>query len=266
MNATIHQTDVGRPSEPAISDGSAGAGDPSARFMALLAGWSYVALFALALFANFFVRERLVDPADAAATVRNLADNQDLVRAAILAFIIVFALDVVVAWALHHVFRPAGAALSALSAWFRIVYTVFLGVAVVFLHLVLRLVDGPDHIVALGDTAIQANTMLALDAFNVTWLVGLVAFGVHLILLSALILRSGLAHRLLGIVLAVAGAAYVFDTTAYTLYPGYTANADVFTAISGRPGGDRRGRLHLVAAVPGRAGASGRWTALIGRS
>ncbi len=213
---------------------------PNPRTMALLAGWSYVALFGLAVFANFMVRERLVDTADAATTFTNLADNQGLVRAAIVAFIVVFALDVVVAWALYHLFRPAGAALSALSAWFRIVYTVFLGVAVVFLYLVLRLVgtttDGTAaHITALGDTIREANTMLALEAFNVTWLVGLVAFGVHLILLGALILRSPITSRALGIVLTVAGAAYIFDTAAYTLVAGYADNAAVFTAIVAGP-------------------------------
>lgn len=208
---------------------------PNRRSMALLAGWSYVALFVLAVFANFFVRERLVDTADATATFTNLAANRGLVRAAIAAFITVFALDVVVAWALYHLFKPAGDALSALSAWFRIVYTVFLGVAVVFLYAVLRLTGDADHLTALGRPALEADTMLALDAFNVTWLVGLVAFGVHLILLSAMILRSGMARRALGVVLAVAGAAYVFDTAAFTLYPGYTEHADVFTAIVAGP-------------------------------
>ncbi len=208
---------------------------PNPRAMALLAGWSYVALFVLAVFANFFVRERLVDTSDASATFVNLAANQGLVRAAILAFVVIFALDVVVAWALYHLFRPAGDALSALAAWFRIVYTVFLGVAVVFLFTVLRLVGGADHIAALGRPALEANTMLALDAFNVTWLVGLVAFGVHLVLLAVLILRSGIAHRALGVVLAVAGAAYIFDTTAFTVYPDYAANAELFTAIVAGP-------------------------------
>ncbi len=212
---------------------------PDPRTMALLAGWSYVALFVLAVFANFFVREQLVDTTDAAATFTNLADNQGLVRAAIAAFIAVFVIDVVVAWALYHLFRPAGEALSALSAWFRIVYTVFLGVAVVFLYQVLRLVDtsaaATDGIIALDDTTRHAETMLALDAFNVTWLVGLVAFGVHLILLAVMILRSGLAHRALGVVLALAGAAYIFDTSAYTLYPDYAADAELFTAIVAVP-------------------------------
>ncbi len=208
---------------------------PDRRSMARLAGISYVALFVLALFANFAVRERLVDLADPTATVANLTQSQGLVRAAIAAFIVVFALDVVVAWALLHLFRPAGSALSALAAWFRIVYTVFLGVAVVFLYIVIQLVDGPDHIGVLDTAAVESGVMLSLEAFNATWLVGLVAFGAHLILLAIMILRSALAGRWLGYALALAGTAYIFDTMAYTLYPDYGANAAVFTAIVAVP-------------------------------
>ena len=215
------------------------------RRLALWAGLSYVALFLLAVFANFAVRERLVDQDDPAATVANLADAQQLVRFAIVAFLVVFLLDVFVAWALYHLFRPAGTALSALTAWFRIVYTVFLGVALVFLYAVLQLVGGDPGNGAGGGAAeaaagldqgtIEAATMLSLDAFNATWLVGLAAFGVHLILIGIMIVRSGMAHRLLGLVLAVAGAAYIFDTGAYTLLDDYQANADVFTAIVAGP-------------------------------
>lgn len=101
--------------------------DPSPRSAARLAGESYVAIFALAIFANFFVRVRLVEP-DAEATFANITEVEALLRSAIVAFLVVFLLDVVISWALYHVFRGVGDAISALASWFRIVYTVFLGV------------------------------------------------------------------------------------------------------------------------------------------
>ena len=137
---------------------------------------------------------------------------------------------------MYHLFRPAGDALSALTAWFRIVYTVFLGVAVVFLYAVLHLVgSGGLSNLGLTDGGTEAATMLALDAFNATWLIGLTAFGVHLILIGTMILGSAIAPRLLGLVLTVAGTAYIFDTVAYTVFTDYAANASVFTAIVAVP-------------------------------
>lgn len=220
---------------PAEQEPTAGDSAPDRRRLAVWAGISYIVLFALAIFANFGVRERLVDQSDAGATFANLAGSQQTVRYAIVAFIIIFVLDVFVAWALYHVFRPAGAALSALAAWFRIVYTVFLGMAVVFLFAVLGLVSESGSMVGLAQASREAGTMLALDAFNVTWLIGLVAFGIHLILIGVMILQSQMAHWALGAVLMIAGAAYIFDTGAFTLVENYSANADVFTAIVAVP-------------------------------
>jgi hypothetical protein len=207
---------------------------PRPRSAARIAGYSYVALFMLGVFGNFFVREQLVETGDAAATFQNIANDTTLVRLAIVAFIAAFALDVLVAWALYYVFRPAGAALSSLTAWFRIVYTVFLGAAVVFLFVVLQLVDG-DEVAGLDRAAREAHAMLALDAFNATWLVGLTCFGVHLALLGVMSIRSTVAPRSLGIVLIIAGAAYMFDTLAYSLLANYTDNEGVFAAIVAVP-------------------------------
>jgi hypothetical protein len=208
---------------------------PTPRTAALIAGSSYVALFALGIFGNFLVRERLVQSDDAAATFQNVAGDASLVRLAIAAFIAAFVLDVLVAWALYYVFRPAGPGLSRLTAWFRLVYTIFLGTAAVFLFMALELVGSAEHIVSLDQPVRETTTMLALDAFNATWLIGLTCFGVHLALLGVMCLRSDVAPRPLGSLLVIAGAAYVFDTLAYTLLSNYEDNEALFTAIVALP-------------------------------
>ena len=181
------------------------------------------------------MREQLVETGDASATFQNIADAKTLVRLAIVAFIGAFVLDVLVAWALYHVFRPAGAALASLTAWFRIVYTVFLGAAVVFLFAVLRLVRSENYVASLDQPAREAHTMLALDAFNATWLIGLACFGVHL---AARWCRSSCAQRApraLGVVLLIAGAAYVFDTLAYSMLSSYADHESIFSAMVAVP-------------------------------
>lgn len=202
---------------------------------ARIAGLAYVALFVLAIFANFFVRVRLIEPDDAAATFANMAEHDGLVRLAIAAFLVIFLLDVLVAWALHQVLRPTGEALSTLTAWFRIVYTVFLGIAVLFLFAVLQLTGDGAHLAAFEQDQLDAQAVLALDAFNATWLIGLAAFGVHLVLVGTIMVRSGIAQRLLGGVLVLAGAAYVFDTGAFTLLAGYADHEAIFTSIVAVP-------------------------------
>jgi hypothetical protein len=205
------------------------------RRAATIAGIGYLAIFVLAIFANFFVREGLVEPGDAATTFSNIAGSQLLFRSGILAFLVVFLLDVIVAWALYIVFKPVSWDLSLLTAWFRLVYTVFLGVAIIFMLDVLRLVGGADFLASLEPAQLEARAMLSLDAFNYTWLIGLACFGIHLIMIAYLLWASGSAPRLLAIVLAIAGAAYVLDTTANVMLSDYADYADVFLAIVAIP-------------------------------
>ncbi|MEA2002772.1 MAG: DUF4386 domain-containing protein [Actinomycetota bacterium] len=209
--------------------------DVSPRQAARIAGIGYVILFVLAIFANFFVRTGLTDPDDAAATFTNIADSEFLFRTGLLSFLIIFVLDVVVAWALYILFKNVSRQLSLLTAWFRLVYTVFLGIAVIFFFVVLQLVGGAEYLTAFNAGQMDAQVMLLLDAFNYTWLIGLAAFGIHLILIGYLILASGIAPRILGILLAVAGAAYVFDTVAMSLLSNYSDYETVFLVIVAVP-------------------------------
>lgn len=210
-------------------------GDTSPRRAALIAGVSYVVLFALGVFANFFVREGLVVSGDAQATAANIAESEGLFRLGLISFLVIFALDVVVAWALYIVFRSADRDLSLLTAWFRVVYTVFLGVAIIFFFQALQLLGGADFLTAFDSAQLNAQALVALDSFNSTWLVGLVMFGIHLALMGALVLKSGYAPRALGVVLIVAGTAYVVDTVAHSLLSNYADYETLFIAIVAVP-------------------------------
>lgn len=182
----------------------------------------------LAIFANFVVKQGIIDPTDADATVVAIREQEALFRIGIAAFVIVFLIDVVVAWALYVLFAPGGRTRSLLVAWFRIAYSVFLGVGAVFMFLGLEIATGA---VTLGaDVA-----LLMFAAFDFVWYIGLIAFGTHLMLLGALIIRSRLAPRIVGIILAVAGAAYAFDTLAHVLVADYAAIAAVMLAAVAIP-------------------------------
>lgn len=227
-------TAVSPPLAPApVATGSAGR--LTRRRAALVAGFGYLAIFVLALFANFVVLEGLVVADDGEATVANIADDTALFRAGLVAFLVVFVLDVVIAWALHVVFRDREPDLSRLAAWLRLTYTAFLGVGLVAFFVVLQLVGGAEHLAAFDPDQIASQAMLALDAFEAAWLIGLVAFGLHLVVVGWMILRTGAASPLLGWLLTVAGTAYMIDTAAHAVLPGYDDLAGLFLALVAVP-------------------------------
>lgn len=210
-------------------------GSVGRRRAALIAGIGYVLLFVLAIFANFFVREGLVVTDDAQATAANIADSNTLFRLGLAAFLAIFLIDIVVAWALHIVFRSQHHDLSLVAAWSRLVYTVFLGVAAIFFFQALTLYESAAVADAIGVVERNAHALVGLELFNAAWLIGLAAFGLHLIVLGALVARSAKTPRWLGPAMVIAGVAYLADTAAHTLLANYADHADAFLLMVAVP-------------------------------
>ncbi|TIC88268.1 DUF4386 domain-containing protein [Nocardioides sp. GY 10113] len=195
------------------------------------AGWAgagYLALFVLAIFANFLALGSVLHPDDAGATAAALAAHETTFRVGTVAFLAIFLIDVVIAWALLVLFRGVQRDLALLAAWFRLGYTVMLGVSLVFLYVALELIG----------TDAAEPTLLALRAFDFTWVAGLAAFGLHLVLIGRLLLTartSGRGTRAIGWLLVVAGAAYVVDTVAHVALADYERYADAFLAMVALP-------------------------------
>lgn len=204
------------------------------RRAARIAGVSYLAMFLLAIFANFVVREGLIESGDAGGTVANVTESIGLFRLGLVAFLAIFVLDVVIAWALHVVFRDVNRDLSLATAWFRLIYTALLGVALVSMFQVLQMLGG-ESLGFLTSEQVNTQTMIELASFESTWLIGLVAFGIHLAMLGVLIVRSELVTKALGYVLIFAGAAYVLDTLAQGMLSDYEAVSGIFLAAVALP-------------------------------
>lgn len=140
-------------------------------------------------------------------------------RTGVMAWFAVGVLDVIVAWALHLVFRRTQPDVSALAAAFRIGYAGVLVVATGFLVLA---IDRP------------ADASLARAAFASTWTWGLGIFGLHLLLIGWLALRTSVP-RLLAWAVVLAGAAYSLDTAAHVSVPDYASYAQVATVLVAVP-------------------------------
>ncbi len=213
----------------------AGAPYTDQRKASLIAGFGYLSLFVLAVFANFLVKEGLIVPGKTAETAENIRNSLGLFRLGMASFLLVFLIDVFVAWGLYILFRDNHREISLLAAWFRIVYTVFLGVALVFYFQAIQLLQGTGGLEIIGQEVLDAHAAVALESFNSIWLIGLTAFGVHLIVMGYLIVRTKSAPLFLGIILILSGSAYMLDTMAHTLMSDYQNYARLFTAVVAFP-------------------------------
>lgn len=210
--------------------------DISLRQAAIIAGFGYLIIFLLGISANFFVLQNLIVPEDAAATVNNIMSNEWQFRLGILGFIVMVIFDVVVAWALYVLLKPVNRSLSLLAAWFRLVNATIFGIALYNLFSVLQLLGSANYLMAFETGQLQVQVMLFFNAFNYTWLIGLIFFGIHLFILGYLILMSGYIPRILGVLLMIAALGYLIDSFANFLLPSYTDYEIIFMLIVVIPG------------------------------
>lgn len=208
---------------------------PSQGHAARLAGASLLAMAGLAFFAIFSVLSGLVVPGDAAATADAIRASEGLFRGGIVALFLVLVLDVLVAWALYVLLEPVDRSLSLLAAWFRLVYTAIHGVALLNLFLVLQLVDGTAPFAGFTPEGREALASLFVSGHEFGFLVSLVFFGIHLLVLGHLVYRAGYLPRILGVLLFVAGLSYLTDTFAQTLMPDYSDYETFFLIATALP-------------------------------
>jgi hypothetical protein len=203
--------------------------DMSLRQAAVVAGIGLLIITILAPFADFFVRQSLIVPGDAAATANKIMASESLFRIAISSYLIVAILDVVVAWALYVLLKPVNKSLSLLAAWLRVVYAAILGITLLNLVIALRLLDGADFMRVFETDQLYAQAMLFLNAFSDGWEMGLAIFGIHLLVLGYLAFKSGYIPKILGVLLIIASIGYLLDSFGRLLFPNYDVTIAVFT-------------------------------------
>ena len=202
----------------------------AAQGIARIAGFGYLAIFVLAILANFYVLAPLGVRGDAATTAANIAAAEPAYRAAVAAFVAVLVIDLVVGWALFVLLKPAGASLSLLMLIFRAAYTIAHVSVVLSLLSALSFATAPAWAEPLGSGA-PALSYHFFASHGLGFTVTLIFFGVHLLLLGVLIARSGYMPRAIGWLAGLAGLAYLGDGFGTILLGSYGDHASAISAV-----------------------------------
>lgn len=138
----------------------------------------------------------------------------------------VFLLDLITAWALNVLLKPVRAGLSQLAALLRIVYAGFLGTALYLLLPAMQLTSS-------GTASAEAIRLTdqAIQHFMVTWSMGLIVFGLHLMVLGMVVYRAGFIHKAWGVLLFITGLCYFSSNLLDLLVPAYHAHKAAVEAV-----------------------------------
>src|SRR4051794_15053726 len=189
------------------------------RRASLTAGVGLALMAVLAGFAVFGAIAAQITPGDAARTAQDIAASQGVFRLGIAGLLVVVILDVIVAAALYILFAPVNRMAAIMAAGFRITYAAVYLVAIAQLVIAVNLLGNPEQ------------ALLAVNTYDTIWRVGLILFGVHLLLVGALAYRSGFIPNIFGILLVIAGAGYLADGFGAVLVQDYPISIGAFTFV-----------------------------------
>jgi Domain of unknown function (DUF4386) len=187
------------------------------RQAALIVGFTY--LLSPVGYAEFSIYPKLVIAGNISQTVTNIGSHHGLFLAAIFCYLINFIEDIILAWGLYILLVPVNRALALLAAWFRLIYAAIVLFGVFNLATVYRMLTTPEYLTVFGRGPLQAQVDLLLHSFRYDYSLALVIFGIHLLLIGYLIVRSRYIPWWLGILLIINGIGWVVDSLQPYLYP-----------------------------------------------
>jgi hypothetical protein len=207
-------------------------GTPPKR-LARIAGLLYLAVGILGGFAFAAVYSSMYVAGDAAATASNLVANAGLVRIGVAADLIQVPVWVFLSMTLFALLRHA----SSFAARAMVVL-VAIGAAVSFVNILfefegMRIATGQTDLAAIGSAGSTALALLMLDLQHYGYAIAGIFFGLWLMPLGYLGLKSRLFPKALGIVLVVGGASYLVDTLAAFVAPELTTTVHPVAALLG---------------------------------
>lgn len=189
------------------------------RKAALAAGIAIVVMTIAATIANDFTIGKLVVERNATETLNNILASTTTFNLGILSWLMILISDVVAAWGLYVFLKPVNKNQSLIAALFRLIYAAMLATAIfnlVYVHILIyqALPSAADLTVQLG-----RNVMFYLDAFDTTFSFSLIVFGIHILLVGILALKSGYVPKIFGIILIIAFAGYAIINISDLLFP-----------------------------------------------
>lgn len=184
---------------------------------ALVAGLAYL-LNPVAV-AEQYLYPKLVSTGHIEQTAQNTLVHGHLFVTVIGCYLINFIGDIVIAWALYVLLAPVNRSLSLLTAWFQLVYTAMGLAGVMNLATAYRMLNQPEYTTLFGGGPLAAQVELLLRSFRYDWSLGLILFGIHLVLLGYLIWRSGYIPWWIGILLVIDGLGWIADSLQAYLFP-----------------------------------------------
>jgi hypothetical protein len=184
-------------------------------------GVLYLFIIVAALFAEVFVRGRLIVEGDPTATASNILGSETLFRVGLAGEMLTCVCDVTLAMILYALLAPVSRHLAMLGAFLRVTFVAVYSVTKLFEIAALVLLGRTD----LEPQLAHGLADVSLRVHSLGYGLSLLFFGVCTALFGYLIHRSGYLPKAIGVLLVIGGACYVVFSLAQMLAPAFAGKA-----------------------------------------
>jgi len=188
---------------------------------ARITGLLYLGMTITAIFGYFLIRGQLFDAGDPVATMHHLVEHETLARIGIVMELGTVTFQILVALWFYRLFRSVDTFLAGSIAVFGMFNAVAQLSSAAFLATALDAALDP------ALRGVPATAQLMYDVSGNLWNVVTVFFGLWLVPMGLLVLRSGWMPRVLGWLLITGGVGYVLEMFILYLAPGMATVATV---------------------------------------
>jgi hypothetical protein len=195
----------------------------SPQHYARLCGVLYLYIIVAGMFAELFVRSRLIVSTDAAVTARNIIANESLFRIGFSGELLHIAFDVVVAVILYALLRPIDRNIALLAAFMRFACAIVLAVTSLSHFAALKLLADAEYLNTFTPDQLHTLALVVLKLHGDGYAISLVFFSFACLSLGYLIFRSGFLPRTIGTLIAIAGVCYLINSFSRFLSPAFAA-------------------------------------------
>ena len=195
---------------------------------ARVAGLLYIVPFVLSFLA-IFLREGLIVPGDAIATMNNLMASELTFRLSIVSDLIVQVVFIILVLLLYQLLKPVNKNIAVLMV---ILFLVSVPIAMLNMlnqFAALMVSSGTEYLNAFSDEQLGSLATLFYEMHEVGIMIAYIFWGLWLFPLGYLVYKSGFLPRIIGILLMISCFGYLIDFTTFFLYPDFTVTINMYT-------------------------------------
>ncbi len=192
--------------------------------IARITGIGYFIIFLTGFYANFHILENLVIQDNSVATTEAIFNQIDQYTRGLISFIIMIVVDILLAAPLYSLLKNTHEKWALFSSTLRVVNGTIFAVALYSLFEIKQW-----YIFSNGEAQqVAQEVFFAFQMFQNMWCIALLFFGIHLLLLGYLFIRSTHFPALLGGLIMLAGVSYSIDCFAQIGFSQYAHYKTIF--------------------------------------